>query len=72
MDYVDTPSSWKMISLDEVCELRKEAIHPNKYPDLPYVGLEHIDSSNSILKRSGSSFEVNSSKSKFHSGDGTI
>ncbi|WP_334114818.1 restriction endonuclease subunit S [Methanothrix soehngenii] len=69
MDYVDTPSSWKMISLDEVCELRKEAIHPNKYPDLPYVGLEHIDSSNSILKRSGSSFEVNSSKSKFHSGD---
>ena len=69
MDYVDTPYSWKMISLDVECVLRKEAIHPNKYPDLPYVGLEHIDSSNSILKRSGSSFEVNSSKSKFHSGD---
>ena len=60
---------WKIARLDEVCELRKASVHPADYPDMPYVGLEHIDSGNPRLKRNGIATEVNSTKSRFFAGD---
>jgi type I restriction enzyme S subunit len=69
MDHEKIPSGWKIIRLDDSCKLRKEAIDPIEYPDMRYVGLEHIDSGNQILKRNGISSEVNSSKSRFYPGD---
>ncbi len=69
MDCESSTASWKMTRLDEVCELRKDTIHPAEFPNMPYVGLEHIDSGNSRLKRNGIGSEVSSSKSMFHPGD---
>jgi type I restriction enzyme S subunit len=61
--------SWVATRLGEVCELRKATVHPAEYPDMPYVGLEHIDSGNPRLKRNGIATEVNSTKSRFFVGD---
>jgi type I restriction enzyme S subunit len=69
MDCANHLPGWKNIRLEEVCELRKEAIHPAEYPDMPYVGLEHIDPGNPRLKKNGIATEVNSTKSRFFVGD---
>jgi type I restriction enzyme, S subunit len=53
----------------DVCSLRRESVHPSQKPDATYVGLEHIDSGNPRLSRSGLASEVNSSKSKFYVDD---
>ncbi|WP_273466324.1 restriction endonuclease subunit S [Methanothrix sp.] len=65
----EIPSGWKIAKMGDVCELRKETINPSNFPDMPYVGLEHIDSGDPRLKKIGTSSEVNSSKSRFYSGD---
>ena len=43
----EIPSGWKIAKMGDVCELRKETINPSNFPDMPYVGLEHIDSGDS-------------------------
>ncbi|NQE52043.1 Type-1 restriction enzyme MjaXIP specificity protein [ANME-1 cluster archaeon GoMg3.2] len=62
------PEEWDVVRLGEVAEQRKETTNPGD-GDWKYVGLEHIDSGESHLKRCGFSNEVRSSKSKFYSGD---
>jgi len=69
MDYQEVPSGWRLARLEEACELRKEAVNPAECPNMGYVGLEHIDPGNPMLKRNGNSGEVNSSKSRFYPGD---
>jgi type I restriction enzyme, S subunit len=62
-------SSWSRVQFGDVCSLRAENIHPSEIPNAVYVGLEHIDPGNPRLSRSGLPSEVNSSKSKFYTGD---
>ncbi len=60
------PESWEIVSLENLCSLRKESIQPLRVDGkTPYVGLEHIDSRNPILCRYGNAEEVKSSKNKF-------
>jgi type I restriction enzyme S subunit len=62
------PEEWETVRLGDVAEQRKETINPTD-GEWKYVGLEHIDPGEAHLKRFGFSNEVQSSKSKFYSGD---
>jgi type I restriction enzyme, S subunit len=63
------PESWSKIELSDVCFLRRETVHPSFVPELPYVGLEHIRSGNSILSNWGHPSQIKSNKNKFYSSD---
>lgn len=63
------PADWNLVQLKEICFLGRENVDPQDLPQMPYVGLEHIDSGDSRLKRWGDSSEVKSSKNKFIPGD---
>ncbi len=62
------PEDWEVVRLGEMAENRKETVDPNK-EDIIYVGLEHIDSGDSKLKKYGNSREIKSSKSRFYKDD---
>ena len=68
-DLAVLPKGWKISSLGEVCNLRRESINPTENLHFPYVGLEHIDSGVPNLLRFGKANEVKSSKSKFYPND---
>lgn len=63
------PSSWVLVNLGDVVSLRRHTVAPATVPNLPYVGLEHIDTGQPVLKRWGSPEEVRSAKSRFFSRD---
>jgi len=63
------PVEWEVVRLGELCQLDRENVEPRELPDMPYVGLEHIDSGEPRLQRWGSSNEVSSSKHHFVPGD---
>lgn len=63
------PEEWDIVRLDDVVKLRSKAIKPEEAQDLPYVGLEHIDSGDFLLRRHGHASEVKSNKSLFFPGD---
>ncbi len=65
----EIPESWEIVQLKEIASLRRESINPNADLGLDYVGLEHIDSGESKLKRWGDSSEVKSAKSRFYPND---
>jgi type I restriction enzyme S subunit len=61
----NAPDGWKIVRLGEVVALRKEPVDPKKESELPYVGLEHIESGRIDLTRWGKGTEVSSLKSRF-------
>ena len=63
------PKHWKKIQLKEIASLRRENIQPEDDLCLNYVGLEHIDSGESQLKRWGNASEVKSTKNRFYPDD---
>ena len=63
----EIPEYWEVVRLGEVCELRKEQVIPN--PKEKYVGLEHLDTGESRIRRYGLGSEVKSLKSKFYPKD---
>ena len=63
------PKHWKYVQLKEIASLRRENINPENDLSLSYVGLEHIDSGESQLKRWGNASEVKSTKSRFYLDD---
>lgn len=63
------PEEWQVVRLGEVVKVRNEPVDPLSWPNMRYVGLEHIDSGDIMLKRWGSPSEVRSVKSKFYPGD---
>jgi type I restriction enzyme S subunit len=69
MSTVDLPRHWKNVQLKEVASLRRENIKPQDGLYSNYVGLEHIDSGESQLKRWGDAAEVKSTKSCFYPDD---
>ena len=69
MNEISLPEHWKKAQLKEIASLRRENIQPEDDLCLNYVGLEHIDSGESQLKRWGNASEVKSTKSRFYPDD---
>ena len=65
----EIPESWEVVQLKEIANLRRENANPQDSLSLSYVGLEHIDSGESLLKRWGEASEVTSAKSHFYFND---
>ena len=61
---------WEVVLLKETANLRREKVQPkDSSENLNFVGLKHIDSGVSILKRWGDASEVKSTKSRFYPND---
>lgn len=69
MSSADLPLGWREVQFGDICTLRTDMISPSSSPDMPYVGLEHIDSGNPRLSRHGVASEVKSAKSRFYPDD---
>ena len=69
MNEINLPKHWKNVQLKEIASLRRESIQPEDGLCLNYVGLEHIDSGESQLKRWGDASDVKSTKSRFYPDD---
>ena len=60
----------EVVQLKEITNLRREKVQPkNSSKTLNFVGLKHIDSGVSILKRWGDVSEVKSTKARFYPND---
>jgi type I restriction enzyme S subunit len=55
--------------LDALCTLRRELVEPSSARADRYVGLEHLDSSRSHIRRWGTQEGLRSTKSRFYTGD---
>ena len=65
-----SPEHWEVVQLKETVNLRREKVQPkDSSENLNFVGLKHIDSGVSILKRWGDASEVKSTKSRFYPND---
>ena len=69
MSMANLPKHWRNVQLKEMASLRRENIKPEDALYSSYVGLEHIDSGESQLKRWGDAAEVKSAKSRFYPDD---
>jgi len=38
------PVDWDVVQLGKACQLGRENVDPQELPEMPYVGLEHIES----------------------------
>jgi type I restriction enzyme S subunit len=62
------PEEWEVKNFGEIVEIRKEIIDPSN-GNYIYVGLEHIESGNIKLRKTGLSKEVKSAKYKIYPND---
>ena len=65
----EIPESWEVVQLKEIATLRRENVKPEDNQNLNFVGLEHIDSGESILKRWGEASAMKSAKNHFYPND---
>ena len=65
----EIPESWEVVRLKEIANLRRENVQPKDSQGLNFVGLEHIDSGESNLKRWGNASEMKSAKTRFYPDD---
>ncbi|MCY3724255.1 MAG: restriction endonuclease subunit S [Candidatus Poribacteria bacterium] len=65
----EIPKSWEVVRLKEIADLRRENVKPEDNQNLNFVGLEHIDSGESILKRWGDASAMKSAKNRFYPDD---
>ena len=65
----EIPESWEVVELKEITDLRRENVKPKSSQSLNFVGLEHIDSGDSTLKRWGDASEMKSAKNHFYPDD---
>ena len=63
------PESWGVVQFKQIADLRRENVKPEDNQNLNFVGLEHIDSGESILKRSGDASTTKSAKNRFYLDD---
>jgi len=63
------PVGWNVVQFGKACKLSRENVDPREWPEMPYVGLKHIESGEPKLRRWGDSSEVKSSKKHFRPGD---
>ena len=65
----EIPKSWNVVQLKQIADLRRENVKPEDNQNLNFVGLEHIDSEESILKRWGDASTTKSAKNRFYPDD---
>jgi len=63
------PKSWKVVRLGEVAKQRKEQVLPSGEGKFRYVGLEHIESGETRIRRYNFDNKVKSTKYRFYQGD---
>jgi type I restriction enzyme, S subunit len=63
------PVDWCLARLGDIAAQRGEAVDPRSSPDLPYVGLEHVEPQRLGLQSWGTAAEVRSTKRRFYPGD---
>jgi type I restriction enzyme S subunit len=59
----------KLVRLGDCVKPRKEKAQPSQFPDLPYVGLEHIEAHSTKILGSAAASEMRSSANRFNQGD---
>ena len=69
MSSVKESPTIETVSLGDVCVLRSEQTDPATVPNIPYVGLEHLDPGESLLRRWGNAAGVTSTKNRFRRND---
>jgi len=69
IETITDQTSWDARTLADICELRKEQIHPKNAAELIYIGLEHIKSHVPVLTQHGDPSTVRSNKNLFYPGD---
>jgi len=63
------PPGWATTTLGEICAPSRARAHPQDEPDLPYVGLEHVESQTMRLLGRGKTSDLKSSSVRFSEGD---
>lgn len=63
------PNGWVETTLGEVAVPSREHVLPSEVPDMPYVGLEHIEPHTMRLLGQGQAGDVRSSSLRFSTGD---
>ncbi|MEJ5312397.1 MAG: restriction endonuclease subunit S [Anaerolineae bacterium] len=63
------PEEWRVVRLGEVAILRIDTILPTEAPNAKYVGLEHLDPGEALIRRHGVAGETISAKAVFKPGD---
>lgn len=69
LDSNDTPIGWNNLYLEDICFPAKSTVDPATLEEMPYIGLEHVDSGEIGITRWGRSGDVKSSKAEFRQGD---
>ena len=62
-------TSWRCVSLATILEPRKTKDIPAKFPDLPYIGMEHVAKEIGTIEALGVSAEYRSNAPKVEKGD---
>lgn len=68
-DEFTLPDQWAMSTLGEVVQPSVVSIDPTTVPELPYVGLEHVEAHSMRLLGAGRASDVKSTKRRFSAGD---
>jgi restriction endonuclease S subunit/predicted ATPase len=63
------PQGWVKTTLGDLAEPSRERLSPAEFPDMPYVGLEHIESQTMMLLGHGYARDIRSSSVRFSKGD---
>jgi type I restriction enzyme S subunit len=63
------PEEWDVATLGQAALLVRDKLQPQVAAALPYVGLEHLDTGDSVIRRCGHPTEVRSTKGRFRPGD---
>src|SRR5260370_40799906 len=63
------PKGWVRTTLGEIAEPSRDRALPSEVPDMPYVGLEHIEPQSMKLIGHGYAREARSSSLRFSRGD---
>lgn len=65
----EIPPSWENISLGNVLEPRKQKDIPSSFPNLPYIGMEHVSRDVGLINSFGSSANYRSTAPRVYKGD---
>jgi type I restriction enzyme, S subunit len=65
----EIPPSWIKISLGNVLVPRKQKDIPSTFPDLPYIGMEHVARDVGLINLFGSSADYRSAAPRVYEGD---
>ena len=66
---MEIPPSWRKISMEKILQPRKQKDIPLNFPDLPYIGMEHVSRDTGLIDSFGSSSDYRSSAPRVHKGD---